>query len=232
MTAAVEDFVHAGYDLNAEAILLCESDGTPEEVDEEIGRMQRGAARAAAPPRIAVSQDEAAAPEVLERAARTPSRRVGRISPDYMCMDSHHPAQAPGRHPAGHCRDGEEVRAALRQRVPRRRRQPAPADPVRCQRPRPAAPLRAVRRRHPGDQRAPWAARSPASTAWAWKSSTRMCVQFTPRRARADARREARLRPAGLLNPGKVIPTLQRCAEYGKMHVSKGLLPFPELERF
>ena len=39
MTAAVEDFVHAGYDLNAAAILLCESDGTPEEVDEEIGRM-------------------------------------------------------------------------------------------------------------------------------------------------------------------------------------------------
>ena len=39
MTAAVEDFVHAGYDLNAVAILLCESDGTPEEVEEEIGRM-------------------------------------------------------------------------------------------------------------------------------------------------------------------------------------------------
>ena len=45
MTAAVEDFVHAGYDLDAEAILLCESDGTPEEVDEEIGRMSGGAAR-------------------------------------------------------------------------------------------------------------------------------------------------------------------------------------------
>jgi len=38
--------------------------------------------------------------------------------------------------------------------------------------------------------------------------------------------------PAGGLNPGKVIPTLHRCAEYGKMHVKKGLLPFPELERF
>jgi glycolate oxidase len=36
----------------------------------------------------------------------------------------------------------------------------------------------------------------------------------------------------GTLNPGKVIPTLARCAEYGKMHVKKGLLPFPELERF
>ena len=38
--------------------------------------------------------------------------------------------------------------------------------------------------------------------------------------------------PPALLNPGKVIPTLQRCAEYGKMHVKKGLLPFPELARF
>ena len=39
MTAAVEDFVHAGYDLDAAAILLCESDGTAEEVEEEIARM-------------------------------------------------------------------------------------------------------------------------------------------------------------------------------------------------
>jgi glycolate oxidase len=38
--------------------------------------------------------------------------------------------------------------------------------------------------------------------------------------------------PAGLLNPGKVIPTLHRCAEYGRLHVRRGLLPFPELERF
>jgi glycolate oxidase len=38
--------------------------------------------------------------------------------------------------------------------------------------------------------------------------------------------------PMQTLNPGKVIPTLQRCAEYGRMHVSKGLLPFPQLERF
>jgi glycolate oxidase len=53
-----------------------------------------------------------------------------------------------------------------------------------------------------------------------------------PRGAHADGSREARVRPAGLLNPGKVIPTLHRCAEYGKMHVKKGLLPFAELPRF
>ncbi|MGH8856715.1 MAG: FAD-binding protein, partial [Polaromonas sp.] len=86
MTAAVEDFVHAGYDLSAAAILLCESDGTPEEVEEEIGRMsevlrQHGATA------IAVSQNEA------ERLRFWSGRKnafpaSGRISPDYMCMDS------------------------------------------------------------------------------------------------------------------------------------------------
>ncbi|MGN1056438.1 MAG: FAD-binding protein, partial [Comamonas sp.] len=86
MTAAVEDFVHAGYDLTAEAILLCESDGTPEEVEEEIGRMS-DVLRAAGATAIAVSTSE-------EERMRFWSGRKnafpasGRISPDYMCMDS------------------------------------------------------------------------------------------------------------------------------------------------
>jgi glycolate oxidase len=57
-------------------------------------------------------------------------------------------------------------------------------------------------------------------------------VQFSPgERTQMEALKQA-FDPSGLLNPGKVIPTLQRCAEYGRMHVKKGLLPFPELERF
>jgi len=84
-TRAVEDYVHAGYDLNAEAILLAESDGTPEEVAEEIAAMcavleQSGATE------IRVSRDEA---ERLKfwagRKAAFPA--VGRITPDYLCMD-------------------------------------------------------------------------------------------------------------------------------------------------
>ncbi|MBC7602013.1 MAG: FAD-binding protein, partial [Ramlibacter sp.] len=86
MTAAVEDFVHAGYDLTAEAILLCESDGTLEEVEEEIGRMIEVLRRAGATA-IAVSRDE------TERLKFWSGRKnafpaSGRISPDYMCMDS------------------------------------------------------------------------------------------------------------------------------------------------
>jgi glycolate oxidase len=59
-----------------------------------------------------------------------------------------------------------------------------------------------------------------------------MCVQFSPEERAQMLALKAAFDPAGLLNPGKVIPTLHRCAEYGKMHVSRGLLPFPELERF
>jgi glycolate oxidase len=59
-----------------------------------------------------------------------------------------------------------------------------------------------------------------------------MCVQFSPAECGQMSRLKAAFDATGLLNPGKVIPTLQRCAEYGRMHVSKGLLPFPELERF
>ena len=86
MTAAVEDFVHAGYDLNAAAILLCESDGTPEEVQEEIERMS-AVLRKCGASSISVSQSE-------EERLRFWSGRKnafpasGRISPDYMCMDS------------------------------------------------------------------------------------------------------------------------------------------------
>ena len=59
-----------------------------------------------------------------------------------------------------------------------------------------------------------------------------MCVQFTPdERAQMEAVKRA-FDPAGLLNPGKVIPTLNRCAEYGKELVRGGKLKFPELERF
>jgi glycolate oxidase len=82
---AVEPYVNAGYDMDAEAILLCESDGTPEEVAEEIGRMTAVLERSGAAG-IRVSQNEA---ERLKfwagRKAAFPA--VGRLTPDYLCMD-------------------------------------------------------------------------------------------------------------------------------------------------
>jgi glycolate oxidase len=92
MTAAVEDFVKAGYDLDAAAILLVESDGTAEEVEEEIERLSAVLQQAGAT-RIALSQDEA------ERLRFWSGRKnafpaTGRISPDYLCMDASIPRRA------------------------------------------------------------------------------------------------------------------------------------------
>ncbi len=59
-----------------------------------------------------------------------------------------------------------------------------------------------------------------------------MCVQFSAAEHAQMLAVKRAFDPAGTLNPGKVIPTLQRCAEYGKMTVLRGMLPFPELPRF
>src|SRR3546814_6637903 len=81
----VEPFVNAGYDLDAQAILLCESDGTPEEVEDEIARMQ-AVFQAAGATRLQVSRSE------HERLLFWAGRKnafpaAGRMSPDYYCMD-------------------------------------------------------------------------------------------------------------------------------------------------
>jgi glycolate oxidase len=229
MTAAVEDFVHAGYDLDAAAILLCESDGTPEEVAEEIGRMTDVLAGAGAT-RIEVSRDEA------QRLRFWSGRKnafpaSGRISPDYMCMDSTIPRKRLA-----------DILTAIGEMEK-------------------TYGLRCVNVFHAGDGNLhplilydandpDQLARCERFGADILETSVRlggtvtgehgvgiekvnsMCVQFTAaERAQFEGVKRA-FDPAGLLNPGKVIPTLQRCAEYGKMHVRKGLLPFPELERF
>ena len=59
-----------------------------------------------------------------------------------------------------------------------------------------------------------------------------MCVQFPAHELEQFHAIKRAWDPPGLLNPGKAVPTLQRCAEFGAMHVHHGNLPFPELERF
>jgi glycolate oxidase len=229
MTAAVEDFVHAGYDLDAEAILLCESDGTPEEVAEEIERM-RVVLQAAGATRLEVSEDEA------QRLRFWSGRKnafpaSGRMSPDYMCMDSTIP-----RHRLA---DMLLAIAAMTTKYG----------------------LRCANVFHAGDgnlhplilydandpdqlHRCELFGADILETSVAMGGTvtgehgvgieklSSMCVQFS------DAERERMLAlkhafdPTGILNPGKVIPTLVRCAEYGKMHVRRGLLAFAEIPRF
>ena len=229
MTAAVEDFVHAGYDLEAEAILLCESDGTPEEVAEEIGRMLDVLAGAGAT-RMEVSKDEAQRLKFWS-GRKNAFPASGRISPDYMCMDS---------------------------TIPRKRLADILLAIAEMER---KYQLRCANVFHAGDGNLHplilFDANDPDQLhrcelfgADILETSVRlggtvtgehgvgveklssMCVQFSPEEREAMFGVKRAFDETGLLNPGKVIPTLQRCAEYGRMHVKKGLLPFAHLERF
>jgi glycolate oxidase len=229
MTAAVEAFVHADYDLDAAAILLCESDGTPAEVAEEISRMEEVLAAAGAS-RIAVSRDEAQRLKFWS-GRKNAFPASGSISPDYMCMDSTIPRK----------RLAEMLREIQHMEI--------------------KYGLRCVNVFHAGDgnlhplilfdaDEADEMRRCELFGADILETSVRMggtvtgehgvgveklnsmCVQFAPaERAQFLALKHA-FDPLELLNPGKVIPTLHRCAEYGKMHVHRGMLPFADLPRF
>lgn len=228
-TAAVEEFVHAGYDLNAEAILLCESDGTTEEVAEEIERMS-AVLRNSGATRIQVSQSEA------ERLKFWSGRKnafpaAGRMSPDYYCMDG----TIPRKHIAELLRRIQAMENKYQ--------------------------LRCMNVFHAGDgnmhplilfngaDQDEWhraeAFGSDILEACVALGGTitgehgvgiekidSMCVQFSDGERTAFHGVKAAFDPARLLNPDKAIPSLHRCAEYGRMRVSGGKLAHPELERF
>ena len=229
MTAAVEDFVKAGYDLNAEAILLCESDGTPEEVEEEIGRMSEVLRRCGATA-IAVSRDEA------ERLRFWSGRKnafpaSGRISPDYMCMDSTIPRKRLA-----------DILLAIAEMEKKYQ-------------------LRCANVFHAGDgnlhplilfdandpdqlRRCELFGAEILETSVAMGGTVTgehgvgieklnsMCVQFSVEENALMFGVKRAFDPRELLNPGKVIPTLNRCAEYGKMLVRGGQIKHPDLPRY
>ena len=229
MTAAVEDFVHAGYDLSAEAILLCESDGTPEEVEEEIGRMSE-VLRAAGATAISVSQDEA------ERLRFWSGRKnafpaSGRISPDYMCMDSTIPRKRLA-----------DILLAIAEMEKKYQ--------LRCANVFHAGdgnlhPLILFDANDPDqlrrcelfgadilETRVAMGGTVTGEHGVGVEKLSSMCVQFTTEENAQMFGLKHAFDPAGLLNPGKVIPTLNRCAEYGKMLVRGGQIKHPDLPRF
>lgn len=229
MIAAVEDFVHAGYDLSAEAILLCESDGTPEEVAEEIERM-RQVLIASGATRVEVSQDEAQRLKFWS-GRKNAFPASGRLSPDYMCMDSTIPRKRLadillaiqdmekkyGLRCANvfHAGDGNLHPLILFDAND-------PDQLARCE-------------RFGADILETSVALGGTVTGEhgvGVEKLNSMCVQFSPEELEQMRALKRAFDPAERLNPGKVVPTLNRCAEYGKMHVRKGLLPFPELERY
>ena len=232
MTAAVEDFVHAGYDLDAEAILLCESDGTADEVEEEVGRMRDVLTRNGATA-ITISQNEA------ERLKFWSGRKnafpaSGRISPDYMCMDSTIPRKRLA-----------DILLAIQQMEQKYQ-------------------LRCANVFHAGDgnlhplilfdandpdqlRRCELFGAEILETSVAMGGTVTgehgvgveklnsMCVQFSAAENAQMLGVKRAFDGAGLLNPGKVIPTLVRCAEYGRELVRGGQVSnkaFADLPRF
>ena len=228
-TAAVEPFVQAGYDMNAEAILLCEADGTPEEVAEEIARVT-AVLTAAGASDIRVSQSEA---ERLKfwagRKAAFPA--VGRITPDYYCMD--------GTIPRKRLAEMLSAIAGMERKYGLRCANVFHAGDGNLH------PLIMYDAAQPGNwERAEAFGAEILELSVALGGSitgehgvgvekiNQMCVQYATPELEAFHRVKAAFDERGLLNPGKAVPSLHRCAEYGRMHVHRGELKFPELERF
>ena len=228
-THAVEEYVHAGYNLEAAAILLCESDGTVEEVAEEIQRIdeimnQSGATE------IRTSREEA---ERLRfwagRKAAFPA--AGRISPDYYCMDGTIPRKS-----LANVLSGIEALSA--------------EYGLRCMNVFHAGdgnlhPLILYDANQPGELKMTeeFGAKILQMCIRAGGTITgehgvgiekinEMCLQFKAEELEMFHAVKAAFDPHGLLNPGKAVPTLRRCAEHGAMHVHRGEEKFAELPRF
>lgn len=228
-THAVEEFVHAGYDLEAAAILLCESDGTPEEVEEEIGRMKAVLAHSGAT-QLRVSENETERMKFWAgRKAAFPA--MGRISPDYYCMDGTIPKKRLGEM-LGFIAE-MEVKYGLR-----------------CPNVFHAGdgnlhPLILFDANDPEQLHRTEAFAAEVLEKCVAVGGTitgehgvgiekinQMCIQFGAKEIGLFLALKHAFDEHGLLNPGKNIPTLHRCAEYGRMRVRAGKLPFAELPRF
>lgn len=226
---AAEDFIHAGYPVDAEAILLCELDGVEADVHDDCQRVYQVLTQAGAT-EVRQARDEA------ERLRFWAGRKnafpaVGRLSPDYYCMDGTIPRRALPCVLKGISDLSEQYG------------------------------LRVANVFHAGDgnmhplilfdanqtgelERAEALGGQILELCVAVGGSitgehgvgrekiNQMCAQFNSDELTLFHAVKAAFDPDRLLNPGKNIPTLQRCAEFGAMHIHHGQLPFPELERF
>jgi len=226
---AAEDFIHAGYPVDAAAILLCELDGVEADVHDDCERVAAVLTQAGAR-EVRLACDEA------ERARFWAGRKnafpaVGRISPDYYCMDGTIPRRELPRVLKGI--------SALSEQYGLRVANVFHAGDGNMH------PLILFDANLPGElERAEAIGGKILELCVAVGGSitgehgvgrekiNQMCAQFNSDEITLFHAVKAAFDPQGLLNPGKNIPTLHRCAEFGAMHVHHGQLPFPDLERF
>ncbi len=226
---AAEEFVHANYPVEAEAILICELDGTVEEVESQINRVET-IIKAAGASETRLAKDE------TERLLFWSGRKaafpaVGRLSPDYYCIDGTIPRKTLGVVLNEIRRLSDEYNLPVANVF------------------------------HAGDGNLHPLILYDANVEGALEKTEElgskilqfciaqggtitgehgvgvekigeMCIQFSDlERAQFHAIRDC-FDPNGIMNPGKAIPTFARCAEFNAMHVHNGQLPHPELERF
>nr|WP_037333175.1 FAD-linked oxidase C-terminal domain-containing protein [Salinisphaera hydrothermalis] len=225
---ATEEFVHAGYPTDAAAILLCEIDGTEGEVADDMARV-REVVEASGATDIRISRDD------VERALFWAGRKaafpaMGRISPDYYCMDGTIPRRALADVLIG---IGE-----LSEQYGQRVANVFHAGDGNLH------PLILYDANQPGELENTEAFGGAICRLCLEYGGTitgehgvgvekidQMCVQFPSAELTQFHAVKAAFDAKTLLNPDKAVPTLHRCAEFGAMHVHHGQLPHPELER-
>jgi glycolate oxidase len=226
---AAEEYAKAGYPVGAAAILLCELDGTSEEVSEGIAQirtllLKQGAAE------VRTAKDEAERLRMWAgRKAAFPA--IGRLSPDYYCMDG----TIPRKHLARVLRRISDLSKEYGLAVAN----------VFHAGDGNLHPLILYNANNPGELEKTEqlggkilefcievGGTVTGEHGVGVEKINQMCIQFTREELAQFHALKAAFDPKGLLNPGKAVPTLSRCAEFGRMHVHGGKLVYPDLERF
>jgi glycolate oxidase len=226
---AAEDFVHAGYPKDAAAVLLCELDGNNDEVSEQVMQV-RDLLLCGGAVEVRTATDEREQQQMWAgRKGAFPA--IGRISPDYYCMDGTIPRKQLAKVLKGINELSNEYGLAVANVF-------HAGDGN-------LHPLILYDANKPGELERTEEFGGKILELCIEVGGTitgehgvgvekidQMCVQFgSLELSQFHAVKEA-FDPGRLLNPGKAVPTLARCAEFGAMHVHQGQLPFPELDRF
>lgn len=226
---AAEDFVQVGYPLDAEAILLCELDGIALEVEQQIQQVKQILQQSGAS-KITEAMDDALRLQLWQgRKAAFPA--VGRISPDYYCMDGTIPRK--------------QLALVLRRISEMSEHYDLAVANVFHAGDGNLHPLILYDANRPGELEkteefggkilelcVEVGGTITGEHGVGMEKIDQMCVQFQSLELEQFHAVKQAFDPEGLLNPGKAVPSLHRCAELGGMHVHNGALPHPELERF